>query len=269
LLHSSVQTGLHALFHPGDYTAIIESVSAQIDGKHRGDVRIQHLNRGVRKVVQFLNKGSFTSVIDAKSAYEGLSLSFRHDGGSITVWLPSLIQQQSSGQVQVLISPTVSIPPQEVKAQKITPEVKPQEARSTGDRCTMTVAHLSWYEKSWAAGDCCGLVVTIMGQDYIVVKRSLGNEMNCGGGETELTPCIARFLHKRGHPAFAWPTFDGKTFAPLPQGDTVEFQFDEQLNDLVTRKIENGDFTSGKGSPAGVRHLSYQLPIVLFPVTNG
>lgn len=289
LIHSTLGTAVQVPLVAGDYTAVLTRADAKIDGKHRANAKIQHLNKGALRSVQFLDKGDFTSVLDAKSAYEGLGLSFHHDGGMIWVWLPSLAPQNTSGAVEVMIQPvaapqelpTFVAPPERPKPVAVeealpvpSPVAAPEEPKEAapepapvdeGLDCRMSVSHLAWYERGWESGNCCGLVINVLGQDYIVVKRSIGSEAGCGGGESESEPCVAKFLPTKGHPAFAWPTFDGKTFVPLPAGDFVNFHFDEKLNDLVAQKIAEGEFDDGKGNPPGVRHLTYQLMTVLFP----
>jgi hypothetical protein len=268
LVHSSAMTGVHIPLKAGDYTAIVDSTTAQIDNQHRANVKIQHIRQGIKKTVQFLDKGSFDSIKGSQQAYQGLSLSFRHDGGIASFWLPSNVPQMTSGAVTIVLQPSIDVPPQEVKKPVFEPDVKfsePVVNKAVPDSCEMSISHLSWYERGWLAGNCCGAVVNIMGQDFIIVKRSIGNDMGCGGGESENTPCIAQFMNSRGHPAFAWPTLDGRKFAPLPKTENVTFHYDEKLNELVARKIADGDFLNGKGNPAGVRHLTYQFTTVLFP----
>jgi hypothetical protein len=272
LVNSSAKTGIQALLQPGDYTAIIHLADAQIDGKHRADVKIQHFNKGSRRSVQFLDKGQFDSLIDAKSAYEGLSLSFHHEGGLVSLWLPMMPSQVSAGTIEVIVRPAQASPPQEKIAPEPTPtpilQAEPETVNAEPiDMCGMTISHLAWYQQGWETGNCCGLVMNIMGQDYIIVKRSIGIDMNCGGGEAVTTPCIAKFLKTKGHSAFAWPTFDGKKFAPLPRGEMINFRYDAKLNEIVAAKIADGDFETGKGNPPGVRHLTHQLATVLFPAS--
>ncbi len=284
LIHSTLGTAVQVPLVAGDYAAVLTRADARIDGKHRANAKIQHLNKGVLRSVQFLDKGEFTSVMDAKSAYEGLGLSFHHDGGMIWVWLPSLAPQSTSGAVELAIQPVAApqqlpsfVAPKEspkpvavqealpVPAPPLVPAVEEAAPVDNGVDCRMAVSHLAWYERGWESGNCCGLVINVLGQDYVVVKRSLGSESGCGGGESESEPCVAKFLPSRGHPAFAWPTFDGKSFVPLPAGEFVNFHFDEKLNDVVAQKIAEGEFEDGKGNPPGVRHLTYQLMTVLFP----
>jgi hypothetical protein len=59
---------------------------------------------------------------------------------------------------------------------------------------------------------------------------------------------------------------DGKTFAPIPDGDQIYFRYDQTLNDLAARKIQASEYDSPRGNPDGVRHLTFQLMTILFPV---
>lgn len=259
LVNSTLGTAVQVPLEAGDYTATIVKTDASVNGKHRGNVKIKHLKNGVMRAVQFLDKGDFSSLLDAKSAYEGLSLSFHHDGGMVFVWLPSVAPRGTSGSIEIAVKPTQAAPilPDFVAAKKLEPV-------ETLD-CQMSVAHLAWYEKGWESGNCCGLVLNVAGQDWIIVKRSFGADSSCGGGESEAEPCIAKFLPTKGPVAFAWPTFDKKSFVPLPAGEFVGFHYDEKLNEIVAGKIADGDYDDGKGNPPGIRHLSYQLMTVLFP----
>jgi hypothetical protein len=283
LIHSTLATAVQVPLLAGDYTAVISRADARIDGKHRANAKIQYFRSGLMRSVQFLDKGEFDNLLDAKSAYEGLGLSFSHGGGMVSVWLPSLAPQSTSGTVEVVLRqtrttpqlPDFVVPVKSVKVAEAkveepvqTPEPPAEPQAEPVDEtldCQMSVSHLAWYERSWESGNCCGLVLNVAGQDWIIVKRSFGTDLACGGGESEAEPCIAKFLKTKGHVAFAWPTLDGKTFVPLPAGDTVTFHFDEKLNEMVARLIVEGEFEDAKGNPAGIRHLSYQLMTVLFP----
>lgn len=279
LLHSTQTTAVQVPLQAGNYVVMIAKAEANVDGKYRADVKVQHVDQGVRRSVQFLDKGEFDDLLASKQAYEGLSIAFRHDGGMVSVWLPSLAPQQTSGTIELTIqpvAPAVELPAIAAPAERPRPvaveqaaELEPQavtvqEPEKSSD-CRMSVSHLAWYQKGWEDGQCCGLVVNVMGQDYIVIKRTIGSDTACGGGESELEPCVAKFMAK-GHPAFAWPTFDGKTFVPLPETEFVNFHYDEKLNELVAQQIASGEFDAAQGNPTGVRHLSYQLATVLFPM---
>jgi len=285
LINSAVSSARKIELPPGDYVATIKDTTAQVNNLYRGNVKIRYLNSGNYKTIQFLDKGNFSSLVEAQSAYVGLSTSFKHDGGMIDVYLPSLQPRQSSGSIQILIengtSKSIEIPLVEInnepqiiesdKNQLLTPDTirSINEVKSTSQhttQCQMSISHLGWYEKGWISGRCCGLVMNISGQDYIIIKRSIGIEDNCGGGESLDTPCISKFYNTHGHPSFAWPTFDGRTFAPLPKAEFVTFQYDEYLNELISKKIVKSEYNNGVGNPNGVRHLSYQLMTILFPV---
>jgi len=268
----------------GRYAATIKSMDTRVSGKYGATIRIQYTSNGSKKTAQFLDKGRFDSSTDAKNAHEGLSLAFDHDGGDISVYFPIMPTPDVSGTSVISIEPTgfivdkksVSIP--DTKIQKVDVKkpkkrwVPPKVEIVNADQpsvfaCPMSISHLAWYKKGWDEGKCCGLVVNVSGQDYIVFKRSIGDDDACGGGESLDTPCIAASQDiTNQHPAFAWPTFDKKTFAPIPSDD-VRFHYDKNINDAVQQKIEKSEYNNPQGSPAGYRHLAYQLSIILFPVS--
>lgn len=256
----------------GSYIATITATSASINGKHRANVKLQFANGGQRRSLSFLDKGEFNSLIDGRNAYEGLTLPFTHDGGTVSLYFPIIPQKRASGEVQVTISKEL-LPKRELVAQssskkKVT-KSKSQDRVSVSDDemvCSMDASHLRWYERSWANGKCCGLTMNIGGQEYIIIKRSIKDEA-CGGGEKETTPCIQKFIGNFGHPSFAWPTLDGETFVPIPDVDQVVFRYDQELNDLVAQKIEESEYDNPKGNPNGMRHLTYQLMTILFPAS--
>lgn len=253
----SVVSGTKINLQPGTYTATISDTTAQVDDDHRANVKIRYSKGGNSKVATFLNKGAYASNLNARQSYVGLSLSFTHDGGDVVAWLPSDAPQASSGQVSLTVTSSTSVPPQDVAKENL------KSINNT--KCQMSASHLAWYERGWATGNCCGVIVNVMGQDYIIVKRSIGNDTGCGGGESESTPCINKYLKTIGHPAFAWPTFDGSRFAPLPPADYIDFHYDADLHNIVVGKLASGEFVSGKGTPSGLRHLAYQLNAILFP----
>lgn len=247
----------------GEYVATIHRCTAQVEGWHHAGIKLQTIQNGQKRLLQFLDKGKFKSVGDAKRAYEGLTLSFKHDGGPVKAYFPILPTSQASGAVIVGLGQATKL----AAIQKVdvpTPEPM-QIAEAPPQSCAMTPSHLEWYAKGWQNGKCCGVIIRLAGQDYVVLKRSLGTDIACGGGESITTPCIAAFQETLGHPAFAWPTLDGKKFAPIPDSP-VTFKFDQKLNELFTEKLQSGDYSSPYGNPSGIRHLTFQLATVLFPV---
>lgn len=282
---ATIRTAASIELPRGRYAATIRNMDTRVGGKYGVTIRIQHTDNGGKKVAQFLDKGRFDSLTDAKSAYEGLSLAFNHDGGEIYIYFPIMPTPDASGNAVISIEPTgftrqaapaapqsVQVTKKPEKKKRWTPPkvevVDVQEEEIVPFTCSMSVAHLNWYQKGWETGNCCGLVVNVGGQDYIVFKRSIGDDDACGGGESDSTPCISSAKELLGqHPAFAWPTFDKSTFAPIPSGDSVQFRFDEAMNQAVQRKIEKSEYDNQKGNPAGYRHLAYQLSAVLFPAS--
>jgi hypothetical protein len=117
---------------------------------------------------------------------------------------------------------------------------------------------INWFENSWKSGRSCGVVVRLAGQDYIIFKRSIGDDYKCGGGEVASEPYIANFISHIGHPAIAWPTFDGKTFAPINSDKTI-FRYDLKMNSLLEQEFNKGNFVSLRGE---LRELNK----VLFPI---
>lgn len=250
----------------GKYTLIINEMSVRIAGQYGSVIRVQHLYQGVKKVSTFLDKGRYEKLSDAKDAYEGLSLSVNHDGGEIALYMPSFIAKEMSGTAKVEIirdsDSTHSIEYNESNLAMIAGEKE-------GFYCTMSGSHLNWYRMGWEQGKCCGMVVNISGQDYIIVKRGIGNDEACGGGETDTTPCIAECKKTlKEHPAFAWPTFDGVHFSPIPSSDHISFMYDEEMNLTVQEKMGLNEYKSAKGQPNTYRHLAYQFSLILFPTIN-
>jgi len=249
----------------GKYVATLRTFGAQINGRHFADLALSYVEGGENKQVRFLNKGKFDSLIAAKSAYEGLTLSFEHDGGEVGGFFHMIPTANVSGSVIVDFTKEAEI---ELKA-KPTKSAYVRNVKKEEEEeeliCRMNARHFAWYKRGWESGKCCGVIINIAGQNYIVVKRSIGDDTSCGGGEKEDTPCIEQ-LSEIGYPAFAWPTLDGKTFAPLSSSQDILFKYDKELSDTVISIIRDQEYTNAKGNPAGHRHLMYQMDIVLFPV---
>lgn len=268
LMNAGVSNGVILELDAGSYTVVLEKVVAQINGMHYAPIAVQYVNNNRTKIVKFLDKGRFPSLLDGRAAYEGLSTSFTHDGGVVRFYYNMMPTPSTSGEIVI----SVALSSGESASVQLEPITQPQKAVEkqvvTSDpiSCRMTINKLSWYQRGWETNNCCGCVVNVGGQDYIIVKRSLGEERNCGGGESLSTPCIAKFIDDYGHPSIAWPTLDGRTFAPLPDTDSVLFKYDQTINDLVSNKISSGEIMLNKGNPSGTRHLSYQLMTVIFPV---
>ncbi|MEM3097468.1 MAG: hypothetical protein QXU32_01945 [Nitrososphaerales archaeon] len=129
--------------------------------------------------------------------------------------------------------------------------------------CIMSYKQIHWLERGHRIGAACSAVVNIGGQDYIVVRRSIGNDMTCGGGESMANPCVAQYIQAgQGHPAIAWPTLNGEEFSGIPTSGYHGFIFDQTLSDQVVAKLKAGDMTNVNGDPAN------NISIVLFPAAQ-
>lgn len=254
----------------GHYRCYIKETDARVAGKYGVPLKIQYANNGSKKVIQFLDKGSFNSLMDAKSAYEGLSLAFNHDGGYVYIYYPIMPMSDASGNTIIAIqNDSDHISNQVIKADKVklkqSNRIEPIQSANDPLICHMDSSHLHWYKKGWDNSICCGIVVNIGDQDYIIFKRSVGDDDACGGGESESTPCLKLVKETTNqYPAFAWPTLDGKTFTNIPNGK-IRFRYDEKLSKIVQDKINTAEYDNPKGNPAGFRHLAHQLQIILFP----
>lgn len=227
----------------GRYTAIISNMDTRISNKYGYPLKIQHVENGNKKIIQFLDKGRFDTLDDAKNAYEGLALTFNHDGGLVYFYYPMIPNQDVSG------SSTISIE----LSQELSKETF--DIADSGFSCSISRNHFNQYYKL-SDDNCCGIVVNVSGQDYIIIKRM--------DDEIHDVSCVSAAFEKFGqYPAFAWPTFDKKSFAPL--SDDVRFIYDESVNDIVLQKIDDGQYMSIRSGQLGHRYLSNQLSLILFP----
>lgn len=224
LLNSGQLNGLNIELDKGHYTIIIKDVSTNIDNKYACPVVIRYSNNNRFKYARFLNKGEFDDLNDAKNAYNGLTTAFDHDGGAVSIYFNILNVNGVDGNVVLQL----------LKKE----DVEPVRDISGNVSCRMPMNKIKWYEKGWKMNKGCGFVIEVAGQDYIVVKRSVGDDDSCGGGESESSPCISKFITLYDHPAIAWPTFDGYNFAPIPSDGAV-FRYDKNFNDIISNSDVN------------------------------
>jgi len=127
--------------------------------------------------------------------------------------------------------------------------------------CLMHYKQVEWLERGHRTGASCSAVVTVEGVTYIVVKRSIGIDKTCGGGETLSNQCVSTFLATgAGHPAIAWPTFNKREFLGLPTSGFQGFVEDEDLSSQILAKLQTGDFEEPvNGDPVS------NIPFVIFP----
>ncbi len=133
------------------------------------------------------------------------------------------------------------------------------------ESCMMHWKQVEWYERGWRIGACCGAFVEVEGQQWIVVKRSIGIDTSCGGGESEHTECIRQFVESgRGHPAIAWPSVDGEEFIGRPHSGFVRFSLDPVISDAIINAISKQNYKAIRGNLAA-GNVADTIPFILFP----
>ena len=133
------------------------------------------------------------------------------------------------------------------------------------ESCQMHWKQVEWYERGWRIGACCGAYVEVDGQQWLVVKRSIGVDTSCGGGESEHTECIRQFVDSgRGHPAIAWPTVDGEEFIGRPHSGFVRFTLDPAISDAIINAISKQEYNEVRGN-LNSGNVADTIPFVLFP----
>ncbi len=131
--------------------------------------------------------------------------------------------------------------------------------------CQMHYKQVEWYERGWRIGACCGALVELEGVKWIVVKRSIGTDISCGGGESEDTPCIKQFIEDgRGHPAIAWPTVNGEEFIGRPTSGFARFTVDSTLSSALLEAMSVGQATEYRGNLTA-SNVGDKIPLILFP----
>jgi hypothetical protein len=235
----------------GIYSATIDSFGVEINGQHYADLVIAYTKDGKAATAKFLNKGIYSDLQHARSAYEGLSIIFDHAGGEIGAYFNMLPTADVSGAISVRIRKERSL-----DTDKPVEQVSIVSA-SNESSCLMDASHLAWYERGWVGGQCCGMIMELYGQDYIIIKRSIGDN-------NIQIPCLNKF-RDRGYPAIAWPTLDKQNFV-LSTAHQILFKFNQTICDLVNKKIANGDYINLRGNITDIDQLITSFDMILFPI---
>lgn len=128
------------------------------------------------------------------------------------------------------------------------------------DGCQMHWKQIEWLERGHRIGASCSFYVEIDGMAFIVVKRSIGIDMSCGGGESPDNPCVLTFGNTpQGHPAIAWPSINGEEFIGKPSSGYITFIKDDELSSKIMDKLLRGEVTYIHGDPNNT------IPWILFP----
>lgn len=234
----------------GRYIITIKSTTLNIDNNYSVPIVIEYNRNNTIKQTKFLNKGTFDSEIKVNDIYSGLTTVFEHSGGQVKFRIDAQFFSDISGEVNLIINRDNEYDIENSNIQKIQSD--------DNLTCVMNSNKIRWYEKGWKENRGCGCVISISGQDYIVIKRSIGDDSSCGGGESISSDCIKSVTDKYGHPAIAWPTFDGFNFVNVPNADVV-FKFDKKYNDVSLTLINNGMYEKHIG------HVQ-NIGCVIFPV---
>lgn len=230
ILNSSLASSYTFDLPQGSYVATILQTDAQVNGVYKNNIRIRHNNGGEFRTAQFMDRGSFDSLSETQQNYEGLSISFAHDGGNVNVYLPSIQTTNASGSIKISIESSKK----QALVQNPISTVTRSYSNLEGFTCLMPKSKLNWYKSGYENGKCCSAIISLSGQQYIVVRKSLGTDKTCGGGETKNTQCLAELPE---HPSFAWPTLDGQTFMAVE--DDVVFMYSSELNKIAGEQLDN------------------------------
>ena len=133
--------------------------------------------------------------------------------------------------------------------------------RSSGPGCFMPASQVAWYLRGLRIESCCSIIIEYMGGYWAIIKRSIGPDDACGGGESENTECIKSFLRTRGHPSIAWPVImPSREGIGTPTSGFIEFVEDKIL--------EQDFFTIMRAASAGVIYSHGDVnehEVIIFP----
>ena len=223
---NSVLTSVKTELPKGKYEATIKVAKSKVGKAFRSNVRFTYMLNNRKRYSSFLYKGEFTDPIDCRDVYEGLAVSFEHDGGVAEWWLPVEPGLLSSGKISIEVVPEKVFDIQKVMV----------------GFCTMPFADAKKHERSWKNLSCDGCIVNMMGQDYAIISID-NDECEC-----------YNIFKPLGRVAFAFPTFNGIKL--LLTGD-FNFKFDEAINTVVKGMIKDGKMYRLTGN--------VDFDVVLFP----
>jgi hypothetical protein len=223
------------------------------------------------------NKGYLDSA-QANAAYTGESMAFKHYGGTVSFFLtpppPNSSPVSLSGGVKLCIQPTKCFEacksgnPTDITGVTTVTDQTAAELPASYIRAS----HAEFYERGWRIGKACAAHTSIIGTQFIVVYRSIGADVSCGGGEYPNTPFIKYFNDQLGEQvAVAWPTIDGDGFFGLPRDDgniKIQLVYDQDLSDMIVNNIKNDVVFKTIGDPKN--HITkVVVPILESGYTDG
>lgn len=213
----------------GNYVMSVTDCCCLGGAGYSGRIALKHQGLNGETLLTNPDLGAFIEEEDAENYYVGNSFSFQHLGGDVKMWIP---QSNHSGVMEIEIVKKECL--EEAVTGTAATDLDPAPEYGTLLECDMPLEHINFYQFGWKSGACCGALVEYGGVKWIVVKRSIGTDTTCGGGESLLTDCIRKGLEAGVHPAIAYPTLDGKLFLGKPSSG---FQRFFRIDDLETNLL--------------------------------
>lgn len=254
----------------GDYIAEIDDCCCQVAttgelalvSGYSGLVALKYKVENGEEIMVNPNLGVFSDVVIASQHYHGNSFSFSHIGGVIKVW--SAQQGSGNGSLRVAIRKKNCFE----KFDRSGPLFGQAPANFTRSRaasefttCQMSLGQLMFYEGGWSSKACCGALVDIGGAKWLIIKRSIGDDTSCGGGENAESDCIKKSIPFGFHPAIAYQTIDGKSFFGKPTSGTQTMFRDPDLEQMLLDKIAEDKVLEKVGDPKGITAVLFPFEI--------
>jgi hypothetical protein len=207
------------------------------------------------------NDKGYMDANTANASYTGESLAFRHYGGVVSFYLnpppPNASAVSLSGGLKLCVQPTKCFescsPPNPTSVTGSNVSVEPTVADLPSSY--IRASHAAFYERGWRIKNACAAHTSVLGTQFIVVFRSIGTDVSCGGGEYSTTPFIKFFNNELNEQvAIAWPTIDGEGFFGLPRDDghvKIQLVYDKDLSDMIVNNINSDIVFKTIGNPKG------------------
>lgn len=251
--HSGLLKNAYKMDLPmGSYIAELVDTTAKFDDKYGGTFKIQYRKDNQFKTVALNDYGRYDNINDSRVAYRGKFIRFRHDGGEVAI-IANTSNSINHGTIALRLIDDILY----YNTQVYNKPVIKTEYYINDNECSISNSIIKWYADAWKSGESCGYVVNISGQKYIISRRSIGNDLTCGGGESKANACVQKFL-KISQPAFAWPTLDGVEFAGLPNSGDIVFKYNKRFSDASRNKRATNDVDGLRGD--------CEFELILFPV---
>lgn len=240
---------------PNNYVVTISDCCCLGGNGYEGRIALKHRGVDGEQVLTNPRLGDFSDEADAREYYVGNSFSFQHMGGELKIWVPETNMQ--SGVMEIEIQTADCFDVEEVIGTAVT--ASDDEVFGEFQPCDMSLDQIMFYQFGWKAKACCGAHVEVGGIEWLVIKRSFGDDTTCGGGESPTTDCMREGIRTGIHPAIAYPTADGVHFLGKPTGGFQRFFREVNLESTIIAKIKAGE------SIATVNNPENNIESIIFP----